>query len=105
MFKTSAAIATLLLATGACAARPDPKKGREVFSSQCAVCHNADSTEKKTGPGLKGLYTRAKLVNGQKVTDASVRAKIDQGGNGMPAYRDLLSDEEKSTIIAYLKTL
>ncbi|MFB3825880.1 MAG: cytochrome c [Bryobacteraceae bacterium] len=105
MPKTCAAIAVLAFAAGACAARPDPKKGREVFSAQCAVCHNADNTEKKTGPGLKGLYKRAKLVNGQMVTDATVRAKIDQGGSGMPAYRDLLADDEKSALLAYLKTL
>lgn len=82
----------------------DAAKGKEVFE-QCAVCHNADSTEKKMGPGLKGLFKHDKLVNGKKVTDANVRAKIDEGGNGMPAYKDMLSDKEKDDVIAYLKTL
>ena len=35
----------------------DPEKGKETFQ-QCSVCHNADSTEKKMGPGLKGLFSR-----------------------------------------------
>jgi mono/diheme cytochrome c family protein len=39
------------------------------------------------------------------VNDANVRAKIDEGGNGMPAYKDILSDQEKADVIAYLKTL
>ena len=30
---------------------------------------------------------------------------INAGGNGMPAYADLLSEAEKADVIAYLKTL
>ena len=82
----------------------DPAKGKEVFE-QCAVCHNAGSEEKKTGPGLKGLFKRAKLKNGKAVNDQNVRATIEAGGNGMPAYREMLSDDEKTNVIAYLKTL
>jgi mono/diheme cytochrome c family protein len=94
--------AAVPFATGA--AKGDPAKGKEVFE-QCAVCHNADSDEKKTGPGLKGLFKKDKLVNGKKPTEANIRTKIDEGGNGMPAYKDLLSDQEKDDLVAYLKTL
>ena len=82
----------------------DPAKGKEVFE-QCAVCHNADSDVKKTGPGLKGLFAKAKLKNGKKPSEDTIRAVIDAGGNGMPAYKEMLSDEEKANLIAYLKTL
>src|SRR6266581_2316952 len=82
----------------------DPEKGKEVFQ-QCGVCHNADSAEKKMGPGLKGLFSNDKMNNGKKPTEANVRAKIDEGGNGMPSYKEMLSDEEKTDLIAYLKTL
>jgi cytochrome c len=95
----------VLTGTRMTAAKPgDAAKGKEVFD-QCAVCHNADSTEKKMGPGLKGLFKRAKLANGKKLTEAAVREVINAGGNGMPAYADMLSDEEKDNVIAYLKTL
>ncbi len=86
------------------AKKGDPAKGKEVFQ-QCTPCHNADSTEKKMGPGLKGLYAKDKLNNGKKVTDESVRAQIDEGGNGMPAYKEMLSEDERDNLIAYLKTL
>ena len=82
----------------------DAEKGKEVFQ-QCGVCHNADSTEKKMGPGLKGLFQNEKMTNGKKPTEANVRAKIDEGGNGMPSYKEMLSAEEKTDLIAYLKTL
>jgi cytochrome c len=88
----------------ALAAKGDAAKGKEVFG-QCAVCHDADTTEQKMGPGLKGLFKRDKLVNGKKVTEATVRDKIEQGGNGMPPFKDTLSDQEKDDVIAYLKTL
>ncbi len=88
------------------AAKPgDATKGKDVFGDQCAVCHNADSNEKKMGPGLKGLFAKAKLNNGKKVTDDTVKAVINAGGNGMPSYADMLTDEEKANVIAYLKTL
>jgi cytochrome c len=86
------------------AAEGDPEKGKEVFE-QCGVCHNADSDEKKMGPGLKGLFKKDKLKNGKAPTEANVKAIINAGGNGMPAYADMLSDEEKANLIAYLKTL
>jgi len=85
-------------------AKGDAAKGKEVFD-QCSVCHNADSTEVKMGPGLKGLFKRPKLASGKPVSDATVSQQIDAGGNGMPAYKDLLSPAEKANVMAYLKTL
>jgi cytochrome c2 len=82
----------------------DAEKGKAVFE-QCGVCHNADSEEKKMGPGLKGLFKRAKMNNGKKPTDENIRAVVDAGGNGMPAYKEMLSDEEKDDLLTYLKTL
>jgi mono/diheme cytochrome c family protein len=82
----------------------DAVRGKAVFQ-QCAVCHNADSDQKKMGPGLKGLFAKAKLADGKKPTEANIRAKIEDGGNGMPAYKDMLTDAEKSNLVAYLKTL
>jgi cytochrome c2 len=95
---------TLLFAQDKKAAAGDAAKGKEVFE-QCSVCHNADTPEKKIGPSLKGLFKQEKLVNGKKVTEANVREFINNGGNGMPSYADMLSKEDKDNLIAYLKTL
>ena len=100
------ALGMILLASSAFAqAKGDAAKGKEVFE-QCGVCHNADSDEKKMGPGLKGLFKKETLADGKtKVTDESVRKKVDAGGNGMPAYEEMLDKKEKDNLIAYLKTL
>lgn len=102
-FVMSAGLAGSMMLLGS-AKTPDAAKGKEVFE-QCSVCHNADSAEKKMGPGLKGLFKKDKMANGKKPTEANVKAKIDEGGNGMPAYKEMLSDDEKADILAYLKTL
>jgi len=86
------------------AQKGDAAKGKEVFE-QCSVCHNSDSAEVKMGPGLKGLFKKGKLSSGKPANDAGVLAQINEGGNGMPAYKDILSDAEKTNLIAYLKTL
>jgi len=83
----------------------DAAKGKAVFEDNCSVCHNADSTEKKAGPGLKGLIKKAKMNNGKAPTEVNLRALINAGGNGMPAFADQLSDEERDNVMAYLKTL
>jgi|SRR5277367_4767031 len=82
----------------------DAAKGKEVFE-QCSGCHNADSTEKKMGPGLKGLFSKEKLASGKKPTYENILQQVEEGGNGMPGYKDLLSDQEKKDLMAYLKTL
>jgi cytochrome c len=102
--RTIAVAAALTAGSTLSFAAGNAAQGKEVFD-QCSVCHNADSTEKKIGPGLKGLFKHDKLVDGKPVNEANVRARINEGGNGMPAYKDILSDQEKDDVIAYLKTL
>jgi cytochrome c2 len=83
----------------------DPDKGKAVFE-QCAVCHNPDNEVKKVGPGLKGLFKRAKLHStGKKVNEENVLSRINEGGGGMPAFAEMLTDQEKTDLIAYLETL
>jgi cytochrome c len=82
----------------------DAAKGKDVFE-QCGVCHNVDTDEKKMGPSLKGLFKKSKLNNGKPVNEANVLEQINNGGNGMPAYADILSADDKANLIAYLKTI
>jgi cytochrome c len=90
----------------ACSAAPsDAARGQGLFDQQCAMCHDASGTERKMGPGLKGLFHRERLANGKKATVENVRAQIDNGGGGMPAYRDMLDERERNDVMAYLKTL
>jgi mono/diheme cytochrome c family protein len=87
-------------------ARPkgDAEEGKKAFE-QCAVCHNADTDEKKVGPSLKGLFQRKKLKNGKSVSGENVLSVINSGGGGMPSFADKLSQEEKDNLLAYLHSI
>ena len=82
----------------------DAEEGKEVFETKCSICHNADSTEKKIGPGLKGIKD-GKLPSGKDATHENLLQNINEGGGGMPAFEKLLTDEEKANVIAYVLTL
>jgi len=78
--------------------------GRIVFNQRCEICHFADSTARKIGPGLKGLFVRTRLADGAKITDSSVADVISEGGKDMPGYQDLLKPGQIQALIAYLKS-
>jgi cytochrome c len=99
-----AVICMTLVAGLSAGQKGDAAKGKDTFE-QCAICHNVDSPEKKMGPSLQGLFKRKTLQNGKPVNDANVLAQINAGGNGMPAYADQLSADDKANLLAYLHTL
>ena len=106
---TSTVFAATLLTVAfsvACAQDDDAAKGKALFaSSNCTLCHNADSTDMKVGPGLKGLYARGTMQDGTKVTDETVTERIVNGKSPMPPYKDQLTPDQIKQIVAYLKTL
>jgi mono/diheme cytochrome c family protein len=89
------------------AAAGNAAKGKATFDQTCSMCHDATTTDKKMGPGLKGLYKRPKLsTTGKPPNDANVTEKIQTGGNGMPPFtKDVLADADRVNLLAYLKTL
>jgi mono/diheme cytochrome c family protein len=86
------------------AADGNVEDGKELFETKCSVCHNADSKEKKIGPGLQGIKA-GKLPSGKDTTHENVMENLNKGGGGMPAFEKLLADQEKADIVAYVLTL
>ena len=68
--------------------------GREVFLANCGSCHTlADAgTSGAIGPELDGGGYAADRVEEQ----------VRNGGGGMPAFEDALSDEEIQEVAAYV---
>jgi cytochrome c len=87
------------------AVRPDVAHGKKVYDARCEICHFSGSTQKKVGPGLKGLMARGKYAGGKKVDEESLRAWIENGGKDMPGYKGVLKENEVRDLIAYLKIL
>lgn len=80
----------------------DPKKfpaaatdGKGLFSTNCGSCHTlADAgTAGTAGPPLDGT----------KLNLAAIIKQIENGGNGMPAFKGTLTDEQITMIAEYLE--
>ncbi len=81
-------------------------KGKEVFDKKCALCHFAESNQKKIGPGLKGISKRGTFtVNGNKVTNESLKTWIENGDSLMPPFKEVLEPAQIKDVVAYVKTL
>lgn len=86
-------------------------EGEKVFNANCNMCHYADKTENKMGPGMKGLFKNKELPASHKpATGANVREQILNGSPHakpmpMPAFADKLKPEQIVSLIQYLKTL
>jgi mono/diheme cytochrome c family protein len=84
---------------------PTEMRGYTVYQQQCAQCHNANSEQPLHGPGLQGLYKKPYLPSGAPANDDRIRAAILEGRNMMPAYSNVLNDQQMNDLIAYLHTL
>jgi mono/diheme cytochrome c family protein len=81
-------------------------RGKEVFEKKCAICHFAESEQKKIGPGLKGIFKRGTFsVNGNKVSEASLKTWIENGDSLMPPMKETLEPAQIKDVVAYVKTL
>lgn len=81
-------------------------RGKTIFQQKCTVCHYDTSNQKKIGPGLKGLSKRGTFsVNGNKITDESLKTWIENGDQLMPGLKDTLEASQIKDVIAYIKTL
>lgn len=96
------AAAVLLL--GACsggaspdATHADPQLdlGARVYAERCAVCHGTDGGG-GVGPAVGGGEVVANLPD-----IAEHRAVVANGRKTMPAWRDVLSDQEIDAVVRY----
>jgi len=83
------------------------QKGSTLFKEKgCVQCHYTDRTETKIGPGLKGLFDRAKLpVSGRSVSGENVRKQLKTPFKDMPSFEDRLTQAQMGYLIDYLKSL
>jgi|YelNatPaOPRAMG01_1025707.scaffolds.fasta_scaffold48226_2 cytochrome c len=90
---------------------PAAEAGKKIFDQNCALCHYADQTNNKIGPGLKGVLKNKELPYSHRpATVANVQEQIEKGNPQgkpmpMPAFSGKLSKTQINDLIEYLKTL
>jgi cytochrome c551 len=81
--------------TGGAAGEGDPAKGKEIFASAgCGGCHTFEpaGSSGTVGPNLDDA----------NVTAEQAAAQVKNGGGGMPAFGDRLSDQEIADVAAFV---
>ena len=80
-------------------------KGKEIFDSKCYFCHDAKSTKKSVGPGLKGILKVEKFpVSEMPATPENIARQLRTPYKAMPSF-SYLTEDDILNIIAYLNTL
>lgn len=96
------------------------EKGQQLFRASCATCHGLEgkgggpTTYNKPDPdpakAIRRFNAAAPLLSGKGAvtatrSDGHIYATIRYGRNNMQAYATSLTDEERWSVIAYLRSL
>jgi len=71
-----------------------PPLGKAIFNQNCAQCHGAD------GNAITGWKTRV-----GKMTLTDIQTTVKNGKDGMPAFKDTLTEEQIEQVASYAKSL
>ncbi len=81
-------------------AQGDMTLGQEVYEEFCGACHGYDGTALL--PGAPSFSSGERLEQSDTVLLKSIR---DGKGDLMPPWGDILSDEERIAILAYVRRI
>lgn len=89
---------------------PAAQAGEAVFGNYCISCHAITSDKMSMGPNLKGFADRVTVGGFRENNDFWLREWIlnpqeVKPGATMPAFGDMLSEEEVDQLIEYMRTL
>jgi mono/diheme cytochrome c family protein len=108
-FRTALALAASLMAAPALGQSPDARfanptrfmtaTGEGVYADVCQGCHMPD------GVGAVGAGAYPALAGNPKLESAAYPlALVINGRNGMPAFGDLLTDQQVAEVVGYVRT-
>jgi mono/diheme cytochrome c family protein len=85
---------------------PQQAAGRHLYDQHCDRCHEAYSSRAKKGDSLQGMFKKQYLPkSGLPANDDRVREIIRSGRGMMPAFGQVLDDQQVNDLLAYLHTL
>jgi mono/diheme cytochrome c family protein len=85
---------------------PQQAAGRRIYDNYCDRCHAPYSSRGRQGPSMKGIFKKQYLpMSGMPANDDRVSDVIRMGRNKMPAYGQVLNQQQIDDLLAYLHTL
>jgi len=85
---------------------PQQAAGRHLYDQHCDRCHEAYSSRAKKGDSLQGMFKKQYLPkSGLPANDDRVGEIIRSGRGMMPAFGQVLDDQQVNDLLAYLHTL
>jgi mono/diheme cytochrome c family protein len=85
---------------------PQQAAGRRIYDNYCDRCHAPYSSRGRQGPSMKGLFKKQYLPeSGMPANDDRVTDVIRLGRDKMPAYGQVLTQQQITDLLAYLHTL
>jgi mono/diheme cytochrome c family protein len=111
------AICALILVSSACDVQrrksdaelgltPQQVAGRRLYDQYCDRCHEPYSSRDKKGHSLKGVFKKQFLPqSGMPANDERVGEMIVSGRNMMPAFGQVMSQDQVQDLLGYLHTL
>ena len=88
------------------ALNPQQSAGRKIYDARCDRCHEPYSSRDKKGRSLQGIFKKQFLSqSGMPANDERVGEMILTGRNMMPAFGQVMSQQQVRDLLAYLHTL
>jgi mono/diheme cytochrome c family protein len=85
---------------------PQQVAGRRIYDNYCDRCHAPYSSRGRQGPSMKGIFKRQYLPeSSMPANDDRVSDIVRLGRNKMPAYGQVLNQQQINDLLAYLHTL
>jgi mono/diheme cytochrome c family protein len=85
---------------------PQQSAGRKLYDNYCDRCHEPYSRRDKKGPSLKGVFKKSYLaVSGLPANDDRVGEIIMYGRSKMPAFGQVMNQQQVQDLLVYLHTL
>jgi mono/diheme cytochrome c family protein len=80
-------------------------RGRAIYDLRCAGCHQPYRNKDLNGPSMAGVFRKPYLPSGMIARDDRVSDIILVGKPKMPAFGDVLTQQQLQDLLAYMHTL
>jgi len=82
---------------------PDNAASSATFRTKCAMCHGQDGGGSEVGKSMNVPDLRSPVV--QKLPDAQLAQIISDGKEGMPSFKNSLSEDQVHSLVAHIRSL